>query len=123
MATNAHDVNWFEIPVVNLERATAFYNRVLATELSPMEAAGQQMQAFSGSNGPSGALVAGENYTPSTDGCTLYLNSNGHLAEILDRVETAGGQVVLPKTNIGEHGFIGQFIDTEGNRVALHETA
>jgi predicted enzyme related to lactoylglutathione lyase len=35
-------------------------------------------------------------------------------------VEGAGGQVIMPKTNIGENGFIAMFMDTEGNRVALH---
>ena len=37
------------------------------------------------------------------------------------RVEAAGGTVYQPKTQISpEHGYMAVFIDTEGNRVALH---
>jgi predicted enzyme related to lactoylglutathione lyase len=38
----------------------------------------------------------------------------------LSRVEAAGGSVVMPKTSIGENGYMAIFLDTEGNRVALH---
>jgi predicted enzyme related to lactoylglutathione lyase len=38
----------------------------------------------------------------------------------LGRIEQAGGRTLVPKTSIGEHGFIAHFIDSEGNRVALH---
>jgi hypothetical protein len=42
----------------------------------------------------------------------------------LDRIESAGGKIYQPKTKISdEHGFMGVFIDTEGNRVALHSNA
>ena len=39
----------------------------------------------------------------------------------LDRVEQAGGKIYQEKTEISpEHGFMAVFIDSEGNRVALH---
>jgi len=31
-----------------------------------------------------------------------------------------GGKVIMPKMDIQENGFIAQFTDTEGNRVAFH---
>jgi len=41
----------------------------------------------------------------------------------LDRIEAAGGKIYQEKTMISEeHGYMGVFIDTEGNRVALHST-
>ncbi|MDX2360880.1 MAG: hypothetical protein QNK23_08745 [Crocinitomicaceae bacterium] len=40
---------------------------------------------------------------------------------IIERIEGAGGQVVMPKTQISpEIGFMALFTDTEGNRVGLH---
>jgi predicted enzyme related to lactoylglutathione lyase len=42
------------------------------------------------------------------------------VAAALARVEKAGGKSVMPKTSIGEYGFIGGFVDTEGNRLYLH---
>ena len=42
----------------------------------------------------------------------------------LNRIEAAGGKVLQPKTEISpEHGFMGVFEDTEGNRIALHSQA
>jgi predicted enzyme related to lactoylglutathione lyase len=38
----------------------------------------------------------------------------------LAKVEKAGGKILMPKTAIGENGFIAHFADTEGNRVAFH---
>jgi hypothetical protein len=42
------------------------------------------------------------------------------LAEPLSKVEKAGGKILLPKTSIGQNGFMAHFIDSEGNKVALH---
>jgi predicted enzyme related to lactoylglutathione lyase len=38
----------------------------------------------------------------------------------IERATRAGGRVVLPKTDIGDPGFIAILADTEGNHVALH---
>jgi hypothetical protein len=36
-------------------------------------------------------------------------------------VEAAGGKVLVPKTQISEDiGYMGVFLDTEGNRIAIH---
>ena len=47
-----------------------------------------------------------------------------HVADIdatLGKIGTAGGKTLSPRMSIGEHGFVAQFEDSEGNRVALHE--
>ena len=39
----------------------------------------------------------------------------------LSRIEGSGGIIIQKKTEISpEHGFMAVFLDTEGNRVALH---
>ena len=70
--------------------------------------------------GVGGAVVSGEGYEPSDKGSIVYLNGGEDLAGPLEKVEAAGGKVVIPKTSIGENGFFAHFIDTEGNRVAFH---
>ena len=40
----------------------------------------------------------------------------------LPRVAKHGGKVLGPKKSIGQHGFVGHFEDSEGNRVALHSS-
>jgi predicted enzyme related to lactoylglutathione lyase len=50
----------------------------------------------------------------------VYLNGGENLGTVLDKVEVAGGQVIMPKTDLGENGFMAYFADTEGNKVGLH---
>lgn len=121
--TNA--VNWFEIPVKNYERAKKFYTTILASEITdhPMPEQNVKYGIFTHSpekNGVGGAIIEAEGQTPTKDGCTIYLNGGDDLSESLDKVEYSGGRVTMPKTNIGENGFIAQFTDTEGNKIALH---
>lgn len=120
MSDNKINVNWFEIPVANLDRAAKFYSTVLDTTLVPMEMPGIRMQAFPGPENMTGALVESEHNKPAGTGTLVFLDAAGDIPAILARVGDAGGQVVLPKTPIGEFGHVGQFIDTEGNRIALH---
>ena len=56
---------------------------------------------------------------PSKDGVTIYFNSEDGVEACLARV-AAGGEVTLPRTSIGEWGFIGLFVDSEGNGIGVH---
>jgi predicted enzyme related to lactoylglutathione lyase len=67
-----------------------------------------------------GALVQGEHHVPGAAGPLVYLNAGDDLSAPLARVEGAGGKIVQPRTAIGPHGFMAIFLDTEGNRLALH---
>jgi predicted enzyme related to lactoylglutathione lyase len=119
-------INWFEIPVKNFTRATDFYSKLLDGPVMPMdqaEAGPIKNYGFLPGSGPGvvgGAIVEGEGYEPTTEGSTVFLNGGEDLNVALAKVEPAGGQVIVPKMSIGENGFIAQFIDTEGNRIALH---
>lgn len=113
-------VNWFEIPAVDFERATAFYSTLFGIELQVVEMYDTKMGMFP-SEGGGGAVVKGEDYTPSATGTLLYLNGGDDLSGPLAKVEDAGGKVIVPKTNIGpDMGNFAIFMDTEGNKVALH---
>jgi predicted enzyme related to lactoylglutathione lyase len=81
---------------------------------------GFQMAMMLVEDGVGGGFVQGEGYTPSTEGSVVYLNAGEDLAVALAKVEGAGGQVLVPKTGIGENGFMAFFLDTEGNKVGLH---
>ncbi|MDC8004815.1 VOC family protein [Aureisphaera galaxeae] len=118
-------INWFEIPVSDYERAKKFYSAVLGEEITDhhMEEQNVKYGIFHydmESNKVGGAILQMEGMNPSADGSTVYLNGGDDLSIPLSKVESAGGKVVMPKTDIKENGFIAQFIDTEGNRVAFH---
>ena len=121
-AVNA--INWFEISVSNMERAVAFYQQVFALTLDQQEMMGMHMAMFPYnpmSGNVSGALVKSEMHKPSTEGAVLYLNGNPDLSAALGKVEAAGGQVLMPKTQIDEEtGYMAFFLDTEGNKIGLH---
>lgn len=61
-------------------------------------------------------------YKPSeSEGPLIYLNANPDVQHILNRVEDAGGKIIVPKTEISkEYGFMAVIKDTEGNRIGLH---
>ncbi len=116
-----HDVlNWFEIAVTDIERASRFYGAIFATTLEINNGSGFASANFPHDGGVGGGLVSGDGYTPNSGGSLVYLNANPDLTLVLNRVKTAGGQVLQPKTDIGENGFFALILDSEGNRVALH---
>jgi len=122
MVKNA--VNWFEIPAADFGRARTFYSAIFDFDMPEMTMGDSLMGFFlmdQEGGGIGGAIVKGPWHKPSADGSLVYLNGGEDLSVVLGRVEKAGGKVVVPKTAITpELGYFAMFIDTEGNRVALH---
>lgn len=116
----AHVVNWFEIPTTDFDRAVSFYSAILGHELSIGEFMGTPHGFFRDADGASyGAVIQQSTAVPGNTGTLIYLDAP-NLDQVLERVEGAGGSVELPKTSIGEMGWIAVVVDTEGNRVGLH---
>lgn len=115
----ADRVNWFEIPVEDLARASGFYTKVLDCPAFPQPGQGFAVLAYEPGE-VSGCLVQCENMHPSRDGVLIYLNVQGRLAEAVSRARACGGTVVEDIHPIGPYGERAIVIDTEGNRVALH---
>jgi uncharacterized protein len=120
-----HAISWFEIPTTDLERAQKFYETIFDMQMIPLEMPQLKMRMFPLEDmmNVGGALCYSPDfYKPSsTDGPLVYLNANPDVQNILDKIEAAGGKIVVPKTEISpEYGHMAVFIDTEGNRVALH---
>jgi uncharacterized protein len=119
--TNA--INWFEIPVKDFNRAKSFYEAVLGTEIQEMPHPTLRygmLPADMQNGGVGGGIVQGDGFEPSAKGSLIYLNGGEDLSEPLSKIEKAGGKILLPKTSIGGNGFMAHFIDTEGNKIALH---
>jgi predicted enzyme related to lactoylglutathione lyase len=118
-------INWFEIPSTDFPRAVRFYEAVFDTKLKVEPFGSCELGIFAGANGDSvGCVIRGEGYSPSTDGAVLYLDGGASIDKVLARIEPAGGSIKLPKLALpSDMGFIAHFIDTEGNRLALHAMA
>ncbi len=117
-----HLLNWVEIPTTDIKRAKKFYSTILGgIDFKDMEFQGTKYALFpTQDRHNAGTLVQGEYYKPSSDGITIYLDGGKDMDNILKHVEKAGGEVIMPKTNTGmEAGFVGMFIDSEGNKIGL----
>ncbi len=119
-------ISWFEIPATDLERAQKFYETIFAMNMIPMDMENIKMRMFPLDDMMTqvgGAIVdsGGFHKASLTDGPLIYLNGNPDVQVILDRVEAAGGKVMVPKMEISpEYGYMAVFVDTEGNRIGLH---
>lgn len=121
-----HAISWFEIPTTDIDRATKFYESILQVQLIPMDMPNIKMRMFPLQDMMTqvgGALVNSGGYHVPSDslGPLIYLNANPDVQHVLDRIEAAGGKILVPKTQISpEYGYMAVFLDTEGNRIALH---
>jgi predicted enzyme related to lactoylglutathione lyase len=119
-------ISWFEIPVENFDRAKKFYEAILEIEIIVMPTMEDKSMKYGmfpfdmEGGGVGGGLSEMKGFEPSTKGSLVYLNGADDLNHPLSLVEKAGGKILLPKTSIGENGFMAYFKDTEGNKIAFH---
>ncbi len=114
-------VTWFEIPAYNHYRSIAFYNYIYGITITSVEINGLAMGFFPAESGIGGAIVTGPGCVPSEVGPLIYLNGGDDLNNVLFKINEAGGRVIMEKTYISNTaGYFALFIDSEGNRLALH---
>lgn len=113
-----HAVVWFEIPVTDIEKARAFYQDVLESELSEMEGPNPMLQfSASGPDMIAGHLYPGRPAAPGT-GPTIHLSVGAPLEAAMERVAASGGQVVSPIIQIPAGRFV-YCLDPDGNSFGL----
>jgi hypothetical protein len=125
MSTEKNPVGWFEIPVIDMERAKGFYEYVFSMKLEEHQMGSDCMAWFpmkDGVDGATGSLIEGEGYTPSLEGVLIYFTAPD-IDAALSRAKEKGGAVIAEKFSIGEYGFVALIQDSEGNRVGLHSRA
>ena len=124
MTSKENSINWFEISVLDTNRATKFYETIFEITMEKQSMMGMEMAFFPaepGSGKANGGLVQSPNHKPSADGVKLYLNANPDMSQVFSSVEKAGGKVTMPKMKISDEiGYMAFFMDTEGNSIGLH---
>jgi predicted enzyme related to lactoylglutathione lyase len=112
---------WTDIPVIDLDRAIAFYSAVLDAPVTKEEGQpGMEFGLLPHDDNTSGCLTLGGDNQPSLLGPLIYLSVDGRLDAAVDAVEANGGQVQQASHQIGPYGYRAVVIDSEGNRIALH---
>ncbi len=75
MDNKSNSLNWFEIPAIDIARATKFYETIFDIEMMPMpEMMGMKMSGFPmemGSGKANGGLAQSAQHKPSMDGAFL----------------------------------------------------
>ncbi len=114
----ANTIVWFDLPVLDLQRAIDFYSAVLVTRVSEefpgVAVFSHQQQEVAG------CLFVSATHKPSRDGALLYFNVNGRLQDAVDIAQQHGGTLEQAPHAIGPHGFRSVLLDSEGNRIVLH---
>jgi uncharacterized protein len=123
-----HAINWFEIPVADLNRAIKFYEAMTGTPLRReiFGPPGEEMAIFEvdTQEGISGCLLSSPDAKPAQNGTLIYLSASPSVDAWLARIEPAGGRILTPKTALPPGmGFFAHILDSEGNRVGLHALA
>jgi uncharacterized protein len=119
----SNPVSYFEIPVTDMPRAIAFYERVFGYDLERTMIEGYDMALFpfaDGAPGATGALAKGDVYVPAKSGPTLYFSVTD-IDAVLKEVRTAGATILYEKKDVGAAGFVAEIEDSEGNRIALSQ--
>jgi len=115
---------YFEIPVLNMDRAVRFYSALFSFSFDQDEFDGIQIAYFPFEeklSGITGVLAKGEIYQPTHQGVLLYLHTED-LEEILEKARKAGTRTLYPATFHKDLGFaVAEIEDSEGNRIGLHQ--
>ena len=114
---------YFEIPVTDMKRAMAFYEKVFGFDFQLEEIHSNQMALMPfevDGAGISGALAKGETYKPSLHGTLIYLRAES-ISKTLELAQSAGAKVLFPKTKAGDYAYVAEIEDSEGNRIGLME--
>lgn len=109
-------VTWFDIPVIDMDRAIRFYESVTRQTLKRFPVGGDRETALFESDG---CLFKAPEDRPSHFGSRVYFETPS-IEEWLERVGRAGGRTLVEKAPAGDKGFYAYFEDSEGNRVGLH---
>ena len=120
---HTNPVGWFEIYVQDMPRARAFYEAVFGVTFEVISSTVPEMLGFPGRKdvyGSPGSLVRMPGVGSGGNGTLVYFSCEDCSVEA-SRVAAAGGRVEREKMAIGDYGFIALVIDTEGNRIGLHQ--
>lgn len=116
-------INWFEIPVKDINRAAEFYNGLLDLNMK-VEDCGEEKYAFfpEKENQVGGFLSYAPGFKPSIDGVIIYFDVERELDSILKMINSLGGEIIRTKTKVEAEGrgYFALIKDTEGNRIGLY---
>jgi predicted enzyme related to lactoylglutathione lyase len=114
-------VAWVEIPVLDMDRALAFYKAVFHLEpIRQITDDVRRVAVLISDNQTGLSLNQTHNFEPSSTGTLVYLDIEEDFTAHLGRVEAAGGTILQPTTPMDKTTVYAMIKDTEGNTIAMH---
>jgi len=116
----ANKLTHFAIHIDDMERAKHFYSEVFDWGFNSYGPADfLQIKADRSGDGELIGALQARKYSPVTDKiigweCTVGVEN---LDEVMEKVLSNGGQVIMPRIAIPFVGYIAKFLDTEGNLI------
>ena len=111
---------WFEIPVIDLDRAILFYSEVLDIKIEKIKFLDTEQGIFNKDKETiKGVLTVKENYNPGS-GITLFFYVI-NLSESISKIEEFGGKIIIEKTLLKQQTAEGYLC--EGNRICLYSNS
>jgi predicted enzyme related to lactoylglutathione lyase len=111
MAIRDNTICFVELPSTDLMKSRAFYSALFGWEFE--EVPGMNYLLFSANGGISGGFRKVSHISPDQGVIASIAVKDIH--ETLDRVESNGGSIIMPKTPLpGKRGFIADFADPFG---------
>lgn len=111
---------WFDIPVLNLDRASEFYSAVLGIKVEKEKYGEMEFGILDHKDGNGGCLIVRPEEITSDKGLLVYMNVNGRIRDAINQANKFLGKVLEDVHSIGPHGFRAIILDSEGNRICLH---
>ena len=128
------EINWIEIPVLDLNKAKKFYTNVLGFQVNEATIEDEKQLIFKAANIKGMLYKADEIH----NGITVFFHVS-RMSEVLERVKIFGGDIVTPKTLLrnstsdgdtisatffdGKMGYYAKVKDTAGNILGLHSNS
>jgi len=121
-------VQYFQIPVDDMERARKFYLEVFGWEIHSTDMEGNYHAVHTvpidenGMPKEPGGINGGlfERSAYGLQGVSIVINV-ASIDDYIKKIESTGGETVAPKTKVGDIGFYATVKDTEGNAIGIWE--
>ena len=114
-----HVVCHFEIPADDPEALAKFYTELFGWRIEKLPGPMEYWMISTGGGGVGGGMMA----KPHPEHRAMNYIQVESVDEYSDKVKQLGGQVVMPKTPVGDMGWFAVCVDPQGNCFALWEEA
>ncbi len=120
----SHNIAWYDIPALDLDRAIAFYSAVLGSAVEKKQVGDKLLGLLpTPDGGRMGCVHVSPGFKPSPDGISIQFNVEGRLKETVNAVRNLGGIVQKDIHSIGPFGFMAKVLDSEGNSITLQASS